>query len=151
MRLRRRRLRGGILVEAVLSCCFFLPMIVFLIWAVLEVCYAYVIGVNMTEASQLAAHALSDEFAKDPSIVQSESKQQRLLSRIRIPNMVSCNEQFTIPDGGWTTKSLPRSVTVTCSYLPGAGDPCLPLFPNPDPLKLAGQISIKSTSTSPLF
>jgi hypothetical protein len=73
-----RRPSGGVLVEAVLSSCFFVPLIVFLIWGVLEVSFAYVIGVNMTEASQLAARALADEFTKNPRVAQSEQLQQKV-------------------------------------------------------------------------
>ncbi|MBK7840930.1 MAG: pilus assembly protein [Candidatus Obscuribacter sp.] len=146
-----RRPSGGVLVEAVLSSCFFVPLIVFLIWGVLEVSFAYVIGVNMTEASQLAARALADEFTKNPRVAQSEQLQQQVFERIRIPNMVSCNEQFEIPAGGWVTKTLPRSITVNCTYLPGAGNPALPLFPSPDPLKIGSKVSIRSSSTTPLF
>ncbi|MBK9206619.1 MAG: pilus assembly protein [Candidatus Obscuribacter sp.] len=132
-----RRPSGGVLVEAVLSSCFFVPLIVFLIWGVLEVSFAYVIGVNMTEASQLAARALADEFTKNPRVAQSEQLQQQVFERIRIPNMVSCNEQFEIPAGGWVTKTLPRSITVNCTYLPGLATQHCHYFPVLTHLKLA--------------
>lgn len=152
MNLRKsRKKRGGVLVEAVLSSCFFLPIIVFIILGILQVAHAYVIGVNMTEASQLAARALSDEYTRDPGIVRNPDRQQLILNRIRIPGMVASAEQFQIPEGGWHIAPFPRSVTVTCTYVPGLGEPPLPRFPNPDPLGIAKRICIRSSATVPLF
>lgn len=147
----RRRKSGAVLAEAVLACCIFVPVIVVIIWAVLEVSYAYVIGLYMSEAAHLAARALSDEFLRNPKVVSSPVIQQKVFSRIRIPMMVTSNEQFSLEEGAWVTKSLPRSVTVHCTYLPGVGDPPLPLFPNPDILNLRKKISIGASSTTPLF
>jgi len=146
-----RQKRGGVLVEAVLSSCFFLPIIVFVILGILQVAHAYVIGVNMTEASQLAARALSDEYLRDPSIINNFERQQLILNRIRIPGMVTSAEQFQIPDGGWVITSFPRSITVSCTYMPGLGEPPLPRFPNPDPLGFAKRVCIRSSATVPIF
>jgi len=131
--------------------CIFVPFIVFIVWGVLEVAYAYVIGMNMTEAAQLAARALSDEYLKNPAIATSPQKQQAIFSRVRIPMMVSSNDQFSLSADAWVTTKLPRSVTVCCTFLPGEGDPPLPLFPNPDILNCRKQITISSSSTSPLY
>jgi hypothetical protein len=140
-----------VLAEAVLATCIFVPLIVFIVWGVLEVAYAYVIGINMTEAAQVAARALSDEFLKNPTIAQSPSQQQAILQRVRIPLMVSSNNQFSLGANAWVTKTIPRSVTVSCTYMPGEGNPALPPFPNPDILNCRDQINITSSSTSPLY
>ena len=146
-----RRKSGAVLVEAVLSCCVFVPLMVFIVWAVLEVSFAYIIATNMTEASHLAARALADEYLRNPAIAKNINAQQKILSTVRIPSMVNSNIQFTFPENGWITQSAPRSVTVQCTYMPGEGDPPLPQFPNPDILRLRDKISIQSSATTPLF
>ena len=149
--LRSRRKKGAVLAEAVLACCIFVPIMVFIVWSVLEVSFAYVIAINMTEASHLAARALADEYLRNPTVAWDGRLQNKILSTVRIPSMVASNRQFTFPDGAWVTKSVPRSVTVACTYIPGEGDPPLPAFPNPDILQLRSKISIMSTATTPLF
>jgi len=149
---KQRRSSGAVLVEAVLSTCILLPIIILTIWAWIEISYAYIIGMNMTEAANLAARALAAEYYRDPTIAQDLLKQNLILSRIRIDNMVSSNAQFKIPDNGWQIKkailSSPESVTVTCTYTPGEGEPPLPNFPNPDPLNLRQKINISSSATA---
>jgi hypothetical protein len=147
----RKRSKGSVLAEAVLSCCIFAPILVFIIWGVLEVSYAYIIGLNMSEAAHLAARALADEFLRNPSIAKNPQAQQQILQTVRIPNMVSSNNQFSFPENAWVLNSVPRSVTVQCTYIPGEGDPKLPAFPNPDLLHLREKVVIQSSSTSPLF
>lgn len=147
--------RAAVLLEAVLSSCILLPVIILIIWAWLEIAYAYVIGMNMTEAANLAARALASEYYRDPSVAVSLSKQNAILDRIRIACMVSSNSQFTIPDGAWQVRKpflqSPRSVTVVCTYIPGEGTPPLPAFPNPDPLNLRQNISISSSATAFIY
>ncbi len=132
-----------------------MPVIILTIWAWLEISYAYIVGMNMTEAANLASRALAAEYFRDPTLARDLVKQNRVLSRIRIDNMVSSNVQFTIPDGGWQVKkailSSPESVTVICTYLPGEGDPPLPQFPNPDPLNLREKIRITSSATAFIY
>ncbi|MBU6451127.1 MAG: hypothetical protein KGS72_05060 [Cyanobacteria bacterium REEB67] len=151
MPLRLRSKKGAVLAEAVLSSCIFVPVMVFIIWSVLEVSYAYIIAMNMNEASHLAARALAEEYIRNPNIDHDSGAQQRVFSTVRIPMMVASNLQFSFPADGWVTRSLPRSVTVQCTYLPGEGDPPLPLFPNPDILKLRNKLNIQSSATMPLF
>lgn len=151
----KRRSSGAVLVEAVVSTCILLPIIILTIWAWLEISYAYIIGMNMTEAANLASRALAAEYFRDPSVARDLAKQNRVLSRIRIDNMVSSNAQFTIPEGGWQIKkaifSAPESVTVICTYMPEEGDPPLPKFPNPDPLNLRSQVNISSSATAFIY
>ncbi len=143
------------MLEAVLSSCILMPVIILIIWAWLEIAYAYVIGINMTEAANLAARALATEYYRDPSITVSLQKQNKIFDRIRIAYMVSSNTQFTIPDGAWQVRKpflqSPQSVTVVCTYLPGEGSPALPKFPNPDPLNLREKISISSSATAFIY
>jgi hypothetical protein len=146
-----RRKRGAVLVEAVLAITVFVPIMVVVVWAVLEVSFAYIIATNMNEAAHLAARALADEYVRNPSVVHDIKAQERILSTVRIPSMVSTNQQFSLPAGGFLVSSMPRSVTVQCTYLPGVGDPPLPLFPNPDILNLKGQLNIQSSATTPLY
>ncbi|MFA6212988.1 MAG: hypothetical protein WCT03_13150 [Candidatus Obscuribacterales bacterium] len=150
-----RSTSAAVLVEAVVSTCILLPIIILTIWAWLEISYAYIIGMNMTEAANLASRALAAEYFRDPSVARDLAKQNRVLSRIRIDNMVASNTQFTIPDGGWQIKkaifSSPESVTVICTYIPGEGDPPLPKFPNPDPLNLRDKVNISSSATAFIY
>lgn len=152
---RLRRSSAAVLVEAVVSTCILLPIIILTIWAWLEISYAYIIGMNMTEAANLASRALAAEYLRDPSVARDLGKQNLILSRIRIDNMVASNAQFTIPDGGWQIKkaflSSPESVTVICSYIPGEGEPPLPKFPNPDPLNLREKVKISSSATAFIY
>ena len=147
----RRRSKGAVLVEAVLAIAIFVPIMVVIVWAVLEVSFAYIIATNMNEASHLAARALADEFLRNPSIVHDNKTQARILSTVRIPGMVATNEQFSFPPGAWVVTSVPRSVSVQCTYLPGVGDPPLALFPNPDILNIRSHLNIQSSATTPLY
>lgn len=143
----RRCSRAQILAESVVALSIFTPLIIFIIWGIIELSYVYIIGTHMTEAAQLAAQALGSEYQKDSSIERSPSRQNRILANIRIPGMVHTNAQFTIDGNSWQTKKQPRTVTVTCSYLPGEGDPPLPTFPNPDLFNVGKNFCITSKAT----
>jgi hypothetical protein len=139
------RAAGQILVESVVALTIFAPLIIFIIWGIIEITYVYVIGTHMTEAAQLAAQALGSQYQRDQSIEHSPSRQNAILSNVRISGMVHTNAQFCIDK--WQTSKQPRSVTVICSYLPGEGDPPLPAFPNPDFFNIGKDFHIASKAT----
>lgn len=144
-RSRTRTRHAQILAESVVALTIFTPLIIFMIWAIIEVSYVYVIGIHMTEAAQLAAQALASQFQRDQAIERSQQKQAEILSNIRIPGMVQSNAQFTVES--WQTRKQPRSVTVVCTYIPGEGDPPLATFPNPDLFHMAKDFQICSRAT----
>lgn len=144
-----RRKNGAVLAESVLAVSIFVPIMVVLLWAVMEVCYAYVIGIQMTEAARVAARSLADEYLKNRSVISSSSRQNAILANIRIPMMVEDNEQFTIHS--WEPKGECRTVTVSCRYIPGVGSNPLPPFPCPDFFGLGGKLEVSSLATAPLY
>lgn len=141
------RQRGAMLAEAACSFALIFPLLILVIFVTIEASYAYTIGSNMNQAASLAARALAVYYQTNPEVVTNTSQQQAIFSNIRIPNMVSGNNQFSIPSGGWNLTSSPPTVTVIVQYLPGQGSPPLAPFPNPDPLNLGSAFVISVPAT----
>lgn len=142
-----RKQSGMLLAEAVSIMALFLPLIVLVVFVSIQASQAYVIARNMNQGALLAARGLAEEYRKDPDIVTNKSKQDAIFYQVRIDEMISSNEQFSIPKDGWQTASNPKTVTVVVTYLPGAGNPPNPAFPNPDILGLGNAFRIAMPAT----
>ena len=124
-----------------------MPIIVLVIFVALEAGYAFVLAKSLSEGAGMASRALAYEYRANPQIATDSTSQQAIFSRIRIENVISGNEQFEIPSGGWQVSAEPKTVTVVVKYLPGKGSPALPAFPDPDPLNLGSAFTVAVTST----
>lgn len=138
------------LAETISALSIIAPIMLMMIYAVVEASQAYLIASAMNNGAALAARALADYYQTNPEVVYTNSEQQAIFSNIRINGKIADNSQFTIPAGGWNLSSNPPTVTVVCSYLPGKGSPSLPPYPALDPLKL-GSFIVSSSATYSLY
>lgn len=141
----RRRADGGMLAEATAALSLLFPILVLVIFVTLEASEAYVIARHMNNAAFLAARALAVKYQAYPMIKTDSAAQQQIFNTIRIPNMVSGNMQFGSPV--WSTNQTPDTVTVSCRYLSGQGNPPLPTFPRWNPLNLGPGFQVASSAT----
>jgi Flp pilus assembly protein TadG len=142
-----RRKRSGVsLVEFAAALALGLPLLITIMYVILEASYLFTIRTNIDIAARNAARALAIEYGKDPTIATTPTgpKVQAVLTKIRIPNFVANNAQFTTPT--FDTAVSPSTVTIACQYPPG-GLYGLPKFPNPDPLNLGGTFTVVSSAT----
>lgn len=137
----------GTIAEAVTALALFVPVFVVVVYVTIQATNAYVIAENMTQGAQTAARALSEEYRMHPNIVTDTNAQQAIFYNIRIPKMISSNSQFSIPNNGWQTAVEPKTVTVIVTYIPGAGSPPLPPYPNPNLLNMSSAFRIAIPAT----
>ncbi|MGD9685324.1 MAG: hypothetical protein AB7W16_29495 [Candidatus Obscuribacterales bacterium] len=143
----RQRKQSGMLAEAVTALAIFIPLILLVIFLSMQAGYAYVIARNMSQASEMAARALAEEYSSNSKIATDTDAQNAIFFNIRIPGLLSSNEQFSIPENGWQTATEPKTVTVVATYLPGVGSPPNAPFPNPNLLNLDEAFRIRMAST----
>jgi archaellum component FlaG (FlaF/FlaG flagellin family) len=145
--LKHRRNQSGMLTEAISSLMMFIPLLVVVILVTIQATQAYLIAKNMSRAAQIAARSLAEEYKSNSQIVSDSSAQQAIFNDIRIPQMVSSNQQFYIPPTGWQTTVEPKTVTVVVTYISGVGSPANPAYPNPNILNLSSAFRISADST----
>jgi hypothetical protein len=143
---RTNRKSGVSLVEFAAALTLGLPLVIAILYVVLEASVYFAIRTNIDVAARNAARALAIEYGKDPTIAASPSgpKVQAVLTKIRIPGFVVNNGQFNTPT--FDTAVSPSSVTIVCQY-PSGGMYGLPKFPNPDPLNLGSSFKVISSAT----
>lgn len=141
-----RRRSGVSLVEFAAALVLGLPLLISILYVTLEASYLFTIRTNIDIAARNAARALAIEYGKDPAIAgdPTGTKVQAVLTKIRIPNFVANNAQFSTPT--FDTAVSPSTVTIVCTYPPG-GAYGLPPFPNPDPLNLGPSFKVVSSAT----
>ncbi len=143
-RIGRKRARGVSIAEAAASLTLLLPLMMTILFVVLEASYAYLIKTSLNEAAREAGRDLSVAYGQDASIAGNRTLEDaQVFDTIRITNMVNNSAQFSEPV--WNTSSSPPTVTVGVTYT--SGQYGLPTFPNPDPLGLSGQLTISASST----
>jgi len=143
---RTNRKSGASLVEFAAALTLGLPLVIGILYVVLEASVYFAIRTNIDIAARNAARALAIEYGKDPTIAAAPGgpKVQAVLTKIRIPGFVVNNLQFNTPT--FDVAIPPASVTVVCQY-PSGGAYGLPRFPNPDPLKLGSNFKVISSAT----
>lgn len=145
--MRKSRNASGMLAEAVSSLALLLPLIVVIVFVAIQGSNAYVIARHMNQGAQIAARSLAEEYRTNKDLDTDTNAQNAIFSQIRLKDMIASNTQFTIPSGGWQTNTDPKTVTVICTYIPGAGNPALPPFPNPNILGLGASFKISMSAT----
>lgn len=140
--MRIRRNKGSAIVEFIVALVIFLPILISILLAAVEVGTAYSLYQNVDTAARQAAKDMATAYQSDPTIIIDTTKQQAVLTRIRIPNVVADNAQFSDPV--WDL-NYPASVTISCRFT--SGQYGLPVFPQSDPLHLAGRFNCVSAST----
>ena len=136
--------RGVSIVEAAASLALLFPLVMLIVFVVLEASYAYLIRTSLSQAAQQAARELSVVYGQDPTISTDRSQQDsQVFNTIRITNIINNSQQFDNPL--FDTTGNPPTVSVTVRYL--SNQYGLPAFPSPDPLQLGNKYQITATST----
>lgn len=144
VRSRSRQQRGVSLVEFAVAVSLFLPVLISIIYVVLEASYLYNIKVNLDVASRKAARELAVMYGANKTQAMQPKATNPVYTNTRIQNFVADNAQFDDPT--FSFNPSPGTVTVTVHY-PTSGAYGLPRFPNPDPLNLGPTFDLTSTST----
>lgn len=139
-----KRKRGASLVEFAVALSLFLPLLISIIYVVLEASFMYTIKANLDVASRKAARELAIMYGTNKTNAQQPKASNPVYTNTRIPNFVVDNNQFDDPT--FSTAVAPGTVTVIVHY-PTTGAYGLPPFPNPDPLNIGGNFDLTSTST----
>jgi hypothetical protein len=94
-----RKSLGITLVEFGAALVIGLPLVITIIYAVLEASYLFSIRQHINQAAGLASRALAIEYGRNPKIAQAPNgpEVQAVLTNIRIPNFVQDNAQFSTP------------------------------------------------------
>lgn len=136
----RIRAREGItLVEAAAALALLLPLLVVVIFVIIEATKAYEISRDLQIGAELGARALATNGSTTTGV-----QQQQILSNITVGNTVVDPSQFY--NVVWNQDDNPPSVTVFVQYK-STGPKQPPPFPNPDPLNLGANFIMKSQST----
>lgn len=138
----RRSSRATSLIETVVALILGLPVVIAIIFVIVECCSYFLIQSNVDAATRKATRDLSVEWGKDPTVATDTSKQQAIFADCLIPGFVNDPAQFADPvfDG-----SDPPTVTVVGTY--AAGQYGLAPFPHPNPLGISGDFTIRSEAT----
>ncbi len=141
---RKRDQRGFGMAETAASLSIMLPLVVTLIFVILEVSYAFMLESTLSEASRQAARDLAIAYGVNPLVATSRSLQNSMVfDSIRINNVLKNSQQFDTPVFQTTTD--PATVSVQVRYL--SNQYGLPAFPNPDPLHLGSKYQVVASST----
>lgn len=152
LRVRKRSTKGVVTAEFVGALAILLPIVLLVVFSCGEVAAAFMIYNALNFSAQSAAMALAKAYGQDPRYATDSSMQQALLSQITYANMVVSPQQFTVQFPGspstasWLTTSNIPEVVVTCTFK--SGQYGLPPFPNPDPLRLGKNFSLKATAVA---
>lgn len=154
MRNLRRDNRGLTLVEFAAALVFGLPLVIAMLYAVLEANLLFTIRTNLDAATRHAAQLLINKYVQT-GIAPPDTSNGNLPSDIAFE--VKANDgsffisktanQFTWT---WDLSERPPTVTVTTSFPTGGnanGSSGLMAFPSPDPLNLSNKFSILTTAT----
>lgn len=137
------RRNGGAIAETAAAMVLLLPLIVSIVYAVVEVSTYFAILNYMSLSAHQASRNLVVAYWKNPQIVYDRALQDSaVFDNIRYPGMVNESAQFDDPI--WNLTSDPKTVEVTVRY--AGGQYSLQPFPAPDPLRL-GPITITSTAS----
>lgn len=121
-----------------------LPLVVTMVFVVLEVSYAYFLKSSLSECARRAARDMSIAYGVSPLVANNRSTQDLMVyNNIRLQNVLNNSAQFD--DAVFDLSEEPATYTVTVRYL--SNQYGLPAFPYPDPLQLGSNYKISATST----
>jgi len=141
---RERSERGVSIAEAAASMSLLIPLVVLLMFVVLEVSRAFFMREILDQAARQAARDLAIAYGQQPGLANSRSLQETLVfDKIRVQNIVNDSAQFSDPI--FDTVSDPATVKVSVSYL--SNQYGLPPFPDNDPLGLGNAFVLSGQST----
>jgi len=152
------RRRGVTLVEATAVMALLFPILMTVLFVLMEASQALVISENLDQGAKQAARNLAVAYATNPGITNPGNVfggvpmyQYFGYDKVRISGVITDSSQFTSTGAGmsapvWNLTSSPPTVTVTVRYLAN-GTTNLQKFPMFDPLKLGANYKLQSTAT----
>ena len=136
--------QGSTIAETGASMAIMIPLIMVMLFVVVEATRAYTIREALAQGSRQAARELAVQYGVNPAIATSRTLQNSLVfDNIRVNNIINSSNQFSNPV--WNTAAIPPTVAVTATYTSNQNG--LPPFPNPDPLHLSNSFVINASST----
>jgi hypothetical protein len=142
--MRASRERGASIAEFAVVLSLFVPLMLTIVYAVLQASNLYMIKANLDVACRKASRELAILYNTNQAQATAPAGSNTVFTNTRIPNFVVNNGQFDNPQ--FVTNLKPGTVTVTIHY-PTQGGFGLPPFPNPDVLNLGGGFDLNSQQT----
>jgi hypothetical protein len=140
----RRNQKGSSIAETAASLVIFLPILIAVLFVVLEASQAYLIKESLAQGAREAARNLAVQYGQNSQIVNNRPMEDTMVfDNIQIHNIINSSTQFDDPV--WNTTAIPPTVQVTVHYTSGQNG--LPTFPNPDPLHIGSQFALDAVST----
>ena len=140
----RRNGKGASIAETAASMVLLLPILIAILFVVLESAQAYMIKEGLSQGAREAARNLAVQYGVNPAIGTSRAMQDTMVfDGIRIHDIINASAQFDDPT--FDSSGTPPIVTVTIHYTSGQNG--LSVFPNPDPLHLGSSFQLSATST----
>jgi hypothetical protein len=134
---------GQATLEMVASLVWLLPIMVTVVWAIMEASQAYYITNFLSVGANQAARGLALAYGQNPAVATNPSMQSSVFDNIRISNIINSSSQFEAPV--FNTLVTPSTVSITANYL--GGQYGLPTFPTFDPFNLGSAFQLKASST----
>ncbi|MBX9688088.1 MAG: pilus assembly protein [Candidatus Obscuribacterales bacterium] len=141
-RLNRVRRSGHATMELAASLLFIVPLVMVLLFAVLELVKAYAINSVLSEAARISSRQLAVLYPDNPTIKQRSSQNALVFNQLCYGGVIANSAQFD--DAVFNTAADPPTVTVTVRYL--GGQYGLDPFPSYDPLGIGRNFKLSSTS-----
>ncbi|MGD9682768.1 MAG: hypothetical protein AB7W16_16380 [Candidatus Obscuribacterales bacterium] len=143
-----RRQRGAVIAEFAAALMLLFPLMFLICYVAVEAMQLCMIKSVLNHTAAVASRRLAVAYADDPEAAVSNP--DACFSEIRFNNVVVDNRQFDVPAGtaGWDIYSNPPTVTVEVTFQGGLYG--LPPFPNPDPLGLGLNLTVRSSAKANL-
>jgi len=146
-RLFSRRNTGSAIVEGAAGLMILIPLLILIVYVVLESSHAYFIYGSLQQGAQQAARALATyPVGQPPGYVNyplTPAQIQATLQPITVVGVITSPAQFTPTFIG--PPSAPTSVVVTVQYTSGQNG--LPVFPDADVLNLGASFQLQASAT----
>jgi hypothetical protein len=135
---------GFSIAETAASMTLLIPLIVLILFVILEAGYSLFLKSMLTEAARQGSRNLAISYGQNPQIKDNRGLADALVfEHIRIASVINANAQFEDPV--WNNTVQPYTVTVTAKY--ASGQYGLRQFPYPDVLKLGSKFVMQARST----
>jgi hypothetical protein len=142
-----RRSAGSAIVEGAAGLMILIPLLILIVYVVLEASHAYFIYGSLQQGAQEAARALATyPVGQPPGYVNfplTPGQIQAVLQPITVSGVINDPSQFTPTFIG--PPSSPTSVVVTVKYTSGQNG--LPVFPDADVLNLGSSFQLQASAT----
>ena len=140
----KRRERGSSIAETAASLVLLLPLLITIMFVVMEASRAYLIQQGLSQGAREAARNLAIAYGQNNNINNNRPLQDALVySNIHINQIINSSSQFT--DAQFDPTGIPPYVTVTVNYTSGQNG--CPVFPTLGPLNLGNSFHLSATST----